>query len=99
MGCSISTALQKEREILVYRLLFFGNLYQDLTEFVVTDLGHVRYESYKIRKKEEYTFRLIELNDAFYQTVEGRSVNEIDSNAPGNDRGQRKKPSNFAAKR
>jgi len=80
----------KEREILIYRLLFFGNLYQDLTEFVVTDLGHVRYESYKIRKKDrlfrsrevlEYTFRLIELNDVFYQTVEGRSVNEIDSNA------------------
>lgn len=80
----------KEREILIYRLLFFGNLYQDLTEFVVTDLGHVRYESYKIRKKDrlfrsrevlEHTFRLIELNDAFYQTVEGRSVNEIDANA------------------
>ncbi len=80
----------KEREILIYRLLFFGNLYQDFTEFVVTDLGHVRYESYKIRKKDrlfrsrevlEHTFRLIELNDAFYQTVEGRSVNEIDANA------------------
>jgi len=80
----------KEREILIYRLLFFGNLYQDLTEFVVTDLGHVRYESYMIRKKDrlfrsrevlEHTFRLIELNDAFYQTVEGRSVNEIEANA------------------
>ncbi len=80
----------KEREILIYRLLFFGNLYQDLTEFVVTDLGHVRYESYKIRKKDrlfrsrevlEHTLRLIELNDAFYQTVGGHSVNEIDANA------------------
>jgi hypothetical protein len=80
----------KEREILIYRLLFFGNLYQDLTEFVVTDLGHVRYETYKIQKKDrlfrsrellEHTFRLIELNDAFYQTVEGCSVNEIDANA------------------
>jgi len=80
----------KEREILIYRLLFFGNLYQDLTEFVVTDLGHVRYESYKIRRKDrlfrsrevlEHTFRLIELNDAFNQTVEGHSVNEIDANA------------------
>ena len=81
---------QREREILIYRLLFFGNLYQDLTEFVVTDLGHVRYESYKIRKKDclfhsrevlEQTFRLIELNDALYNTVEGRSVHEIDRNA------------------
>jgi hypothetical protein len=80
----------REKEILIYRLLFFGNLYQDLTDFVVTDLGHVRYESYKIRKKDrlfrsrevlEQTFRLIELNDAFYRSVEGRSVHEIDENA------------------
>ncbi|MDP1539939.1 MAG: VRR-NUC domain-containing protein [Moraxellaceae bacterium] len=27
-----------------FRLLFFGNLYQDWSEFVVTDLGHQRYE-------------------------------------------------------
>jgi hypothetical protein len=80
---------QREREILIYRLLFFGNLYQDLTEFVVTDLGHVRYESYKIRKKDrlfrsrevlDQSFRLIELNDALYNAVEGRSVDEIDKN-------------------
>jgi hypothetical protein len=32
----------------VYRLLFFGNLWQDLTEFVLSDLGLVRYESYRI---------------------------------------------------
>jgi hypothetical protein len=81
---------QKQTEILIYRLLFFGNLYQDLTEFVVTDLGHVRYEPYKIRKKDrlfhsrevlDLTFRLIELNDALYNTVEGRTVQEIDKNA------------------
>ncbi|UCG00106.1 MAG: VRR-NUC domain-containing protein [Spirochaetaceae bacterium] len=81
---------QREKEILIYRLLFFGNLYQDLTEFVVTDLGHVRYESYEIRKQDrlfrsreilEDTFRLIELNEAFYQAIEGRSVHEIDANA------------------
>jgi hypothetical protein len=80
----------REKEILIYRLLFFGNLYQDLTEFVVTDLGRVRYESYHIRKRDrlfssrevlEKTFRLIELNDAFYRTVEGRSAVEIDTNA------------------
>lgn len=28
-----------------FRLLFFGNLYQDWSEFVITDLGHLRYES------------------------------------------------------
>ena len=81
---------QRQREVLIYRLLFFGNLYQDLTEFVVTDLGHVRYEPYKIRKKDrlfrsrevlDLTFRLIELNDAYYNAVEGRSVHEVDKNA------------------
>ena len=80
----------REKEILIYRLLFFGNLYQDLTEFVVTDLGHVRYESYEIRKEDrlfhsrevlEQFFRLIELNEALYGAVEGRSVHEIDTNA------------------
>jgi len=30
------------------RLLFFGNLYQDWSEFVITDLGHLRYESVAI---------------------------------------------------
>jgi len=80
----------KENEILIYRLLFFGNLYQDLTEFVVTDLGHVRYESYEVRKRDrlfrsreglEQTFRLIELNSTFYKTVVGRSLQDIDTNA------------------
>ncbi|MDP2227149.1 MAG: hypothetical protein Q8J78_06700, partial [Moraxellaceae bacterium] len=28
-----------------FRLLFFGNLYQDWSEFVITDLGHLRYET------------------------------------------------------
>lgn len=28
-----------------FRLMFFGNLYQDWSEFVVTDLGHQRFES------------------------------------------------------
>ncbi|EKE83391.1 VRR-NUC domain-containing protein [Idiomarina xiamenensis] len=32
-----------------FQLLFFGNAYQDLTEFTKTALGHVRYEQYTIR--------------------------------------------------
>ena len=79
----------QEQSIAIYRLLFLGNLYQDLTEFVVTDLGHVRYESYSISRKErqfatreslERSLRLIELNDAFHMEVEGRSAPEIDTN-------------------
>lgn len=37
--------------VLVYRLLFFGNLAQDLSQFVVRDLGLVRYESYPLRRE------------------------------------------------
>lgn len=44
------TPLQTEL-MQVYLLLFFGNLHQDLTEFVLTDLGVVRYESYSIVRK------------------------------------------------
>jgi hypothetical protein len=32
-----------------FRLLFFGNLHQDWTEFVLRDLGVVRFESYELR--------------------------------------------------
>lgn len=31
-----------------FMLLFFGNAYQDLTEFVLQDLGLLRYESYQV---------------------------------------------------
>lgn len=34
-----------------FKLLFFGNTYQELSEFVITDLGVVTYESYVIDKK------------------------------------------------
>ncbi|MBN1351391.1 VRR-NUC domain-containing protein [candidate division KSB1 bacterium] len=36
----------------LYQLLFFGNLRQDLTEFVLLDLGLLRYESYTIDPKD-----------------------------------------------
>ena len=37
-----------EQELDTFRLLFFGNLYQDFTEFVLRDLGFYRYESYNL---------------------------------------------------
>ena len=37
-----------EKELDTFRLLFFGNLYQDFTEFVLRDLGIYRYESYDL---------------------------------------------------
>ncbi|MEM9554196.1 MAG: VRR-NUC domain-containing protein [Acidobacteriota bacterium] len=38
-----------QARLLVYRLLFFGNLEQDWTELLLRDLGVVRYESYELR--------------------------------------------------
>lgn len=35
-------------------LLFFGNGRQDLSEFIITELGHVRYESYRIDRTTRY---------------------------------------------
>ncbi len=37
--------------VLVYRLLFFGNLSQDWTELVLRDLGVVRFEAYELRRE------------------------------------------------
>ena len=36
--------------VLLFRLLFFGNLTQDWTEFVLRDLGVVRFEPYELRR-------------------------------------------------
>lgn len=33
-----------------FKLLYFGNQHQDLTEFVLRDLGHYRYEDYLINR-------------------------------------------------
>lgn len=47
---SVFTVLQplKQEIVDLFRLLFFGNLGQDFSEFVVTELGHVRYEAYEL---------------------------------------------------
>lgn len=37
-----------------YKICFFGNSHQDLTEFVINDLGHVRFEPYPLCKNTRY---------------------------------------------
>lgn len=37
-----------------YKLCFFGNSYQDLTEFVISELGHVQYERYSLCRETRY---------------------------------------------
>jgi tetratricopeptide (TPR) repeat protein len=35
-----------ENEVMLMKFLFFGNRYADMTEFVIRDLGHVRFQSF-----------------------------------------------------
>jgi hypothetical protein len=35
-----------EPEVMMMKFLFFGNRYADMTEFVIRDLGHVRFQSF-----------------------------------------------------
>ena len=62
-------------ELLTFRLLFFGNLSQDWTEFVLRDLGVVRYENYPLLRK----LRLFETREAIDQQLYLRRVrDEVD---------------------
>lgn len=51
--CTGSQILQPCREDVfqIYKLCFFGNLYQDMTDFVLRDLGLARYENYRIDRE------------------------------------------------
>ena len=62
-----------------YKLLFFGNVHQDLTEFVLRDLGISPYESYVIHPEDRFfddravleeTLKLYELGERAYIAVE-----------------------------
>lgn len=52
-------------EFTIYRLLFFGNLYQDFTDFVLNDLGIYQYESYTTRPEN----RLFHTRDQIDQAL------------------------------
>lgn len=41
-----------QAHLLVFRLLFFGNLDQDLSDFVIAELGHVQYEPYALSDED-----------------------------------------------
>lgn len=59
----------------LFRLLFFGNLEQTLSDFILEDIGVLRYEKYRITKKDRFfqnrkvideTYKLIELQMELY---------------------------------
>lgn len=49
-----------------FRLMFFGNLYQELTEFVITDLGIFNYEKVTFSETDK-AFKTRQDIDAYYQ--------------------------------
>jgi len=59
-------------------LLFFGNAYQDLTEFVLQDLGVFRYENYTIDTHHRLFKSREELNQ-YQHLVQLRSELEVES--------------------
>lgn len=72
-------------------LLFFGNAYQDLTEFVLQDLGLYRYENYTIdhqhrifknRAELEQYQTLIQLRDELEQAAEVEHLIGLANNFP-----------------
>ncbi|MAG13649.1 MAG: hypothetical protein CMN78_03530 [Spirochaetales bacterium] len=63
----------------LYMLLFFGNFYQDLSEFVIADLGIVNYEQYPLDRsirpfsRRELIDTVIELHSVSEELSEGLS--------------------------
>ena len=56
-----------------FLLLFFGNGRQDLSEFVISDLGHVRYENYRVCPRTRY-FNSREEIEVLRQYLQARDV-------------------------
>ncbi len=71
-------------EYTVYKLCFFGNCYQDMSEFVLRDLGVFTYEQYRIDKQSR-VFQTREQLEAHLQyfdcAVEFDEVDQTDTDA------------------
>jgi Fanconi-associated nuclease 1-like protein/VRR-NUC domain-containing protein/Fanconi anemia protein nuclease-like protein len=73
-------------EVALFQLLFFGNRYQSLTEFVLSDLGVARYYPYPLDREyrlfahreavEEY-LACAELSDYWYELREGDDASSL----------------------
>ena len=53
--------IQREVEVMMFKFLFFGNRYGDMTEFVVRDLGMINFQQYS---EDEYTARFANRQEA-----------------------------------
>lgn len=72
--------------ITLFKLLFFGNTHQDLTEFVVSDLGVVRFEKYVIdsdhrffnsRDRLESLLIISQVKERFYENTKAHSQADL----------------------
>lgn len=64
--------LLSEEMFTTFRLLFFGNLYASLTDFLLTDLGLITYEAYVINSSNRFfqSRRNIDAHLDYYETTE-----------------------------
>ena len=80
----VSVAFQVE--VMMFRFLFFGNRHAGQTEFVVRDLGHVRFENYdesqltrrfSTRAEVEQSLMISLTKEAFYQLRDALPPEEV----------------------
>lgn len=79
-------------------LLFFGNAYQDLTEFVLQDLGLYRYENYPIDHQHRL-FKSREELDQYWHLQQLREQLELDNSLPSLTQIAAQLPENSASER
>ena len=74
---------EKQAAFETYLLCFFGNTHQNLSEFVISDLGHVRYEAYNLCNKTRfYNHRnAIDLHKLYSQVRESLELPENKTNS------------------
>ncbi len=75
-----------EVEVMMMKFLFFGNRYDDMTEFVIRDLGHVKFQSFQeenfsvrfeTRKDVEDRLMISLTSETFYEQKEALPPEEI----------------------
>jgi len=71
--------------VYMFRFLFFGNLYEDLTQFVVRDIGYVRYEQttedftplFRNRQEAEDKLRALEAYEYYKHLIETEEAETV----------------------
>jgi hypothetical protein len=88
MGAPALLAIQGGQLLQLLQLLFFGNRYQSLTDFILSDLGLRRYYSYPLNRHsrlfrsrgavDEY-LGLCDLSDSFYELLDNGQRDSLET--------------------